>query len=713
MSSVDSATGNEPAHPVGGGLSSRLDYDLAHIPINPGGESPDGSSIQRQTEALTRPIGPEGGMLDDSTSGRIEAARDRGGAPLDASARIEMEPLFHYDFSQVRIFADSEADALNRDLGASAFTSGSDIFFRDGSYDTAGQQGRELLAHELTHVVQQDGASGMPSSVGPAEDALEQSAVRSAEGAISVPPSQLSVQSPNDPGAIATPSTTLQRQPLPAAEKQQSTSVQPSDKDNFGSFPGPMPGPKPESDAEGNHEHQFPGWSEYVPPMLARTPLQIPGDPAPGYEQPRLGYSEADIRDLMLATDERDSQNKQNAGQFIADYGATLLSIWSDYVMDAVEKAGKKAEWSVFGDILGFVARKGLEVLSVELFMADVAGSAFMKFLEELSSKAEGVVEKGVENIGGFGLEKQQESLKEQGGESEVEKEKEKLRHVTRTLSTNFSHLAFETIKDLPSPGPYYYWLSAIRENHDYDSLASYRIPPLFPEVNPAAIETSIAGSIVNELWRLDRTELTMGSSDEDYLNTEDTVRPGDDNIISVGGAGLDKATMRVGSPALREALAGKSIHDLPMIPLFISINDVMDMETAASKLMTAYRGSALANQVEIYTFMSALGQEAVEPVNLMRDADGGIGWYSKQGHILGAVGADKVKTDYTFPAKLFLYQYGALRLESHAARGLHPRPGAGQYRSTRTRRKRACTDRDACPDDARVLRECEDGRAD
>jgi hypothetical protein len=58
----------------------------------------------------------------------------------------------------VNIHADSEADSLNKQVGARAFTTGSDIFFRQGEYNPASSNGQELLAHELTHVVQQGGA---------------------------------------------------------------------------------------------------------------------------------------------------------------------------------------------------------------------------------------------------------------------------------------------------------------------------------------------------------------------------------------------------------------------------------------------------------------------------------------------------------------------------------------------------------------------------
>lgn len=85
---------------------------------------------------------------------RINASRTSG-QPLTESERIFFEPQFGADFSGVRVHRYSEADTLNRELNARAFTTGQDIFFRHGEYDTGNSGGRELLAHELTHVVQQ------------------------------------------------------------------------------------------------------------------------------------------------------------------------------------------------------------------------------------------------------------------------------------------------------------------------------------------------------------------------------------------------------------------------------------------------------------------------------------------------------------------------------------------------------------------------------
>jgi hypothetical protein len=78
-----------------------------------------------------------------------------GGQSLDQGVRAKMEPTFGVDFSGVRVHTDAQADTLNRALSARAFTTGHDIFFRRGEYNPSSSSGRELLAHELTHVVQQ------------------------------------------------------------------------------------------------------------------------------------------------------------------------------------------------------------------------------------------------------------------------------------------------------------------------------------------------------------------------------------------------------------------------------------------------------------------------------------------------------------------------------------------------------------------------------
>ena len=82
-----------------------------------------------------------------------------GGSPLPDNTRTQMEGSFGTDFSAVRVHTDSSAVQMNKDLSAQAFTHGSDIYFNAGKYKPADTDGQRLLAHELTHTVQQKAAS--------------------------------------------------------------------------------------------------------------------------------------------------------------------------------------------------------------------------------------------------------------------------------------------------------------------------------------------------------------------------------------------------------------------------------------------------------------------------------------------------------------------------------------------------------------------------
>lgn len=103
----------------------------------------------------------------DEAPPALEAAitQARGqGTPLPEGVRSTMETSFGADFSGVRLHTGAWADQLNRAIQAKAFTAGQDIFFRKGAYDPTSYSGQELLAHELTHVVQQTGMGGGPAA---------------------------------------------------------------------------------------------------------------------------------------------------------------------------------------------------------------------------------------------------------------------------------------------------------------------------------------------------------------------------------------------------------------------------------------------------------------------------------------------------------------------------------------------------------------------
>jgi hypothetical protein len=88
----------------------------------------------------------------------IQSARGSGQS-LDSNLQAKMGQVMGADFSGVKVHTDSQSDQLNKSIQAKAFTTGQDVFFRQGAYEPNSPVGQELIAHELTHVVQQNGGA--------------------------------------------------------------------------------------------------------------------------------------------------------------------------------------------------------------------------------------------------------------------------------------------------------------------------------------------------------------------------------------------------------------------------------------------------------------------------------------------------------------------------------------------------------------------------
>ena len=117
-------------------------------------DEPEEEELQTKPQLQRR---ADGSMAaPPAVEGAIHQARGSGQALSDAT-RQPMERAFGADFSRVKVHTDAQADQLNRSIQARAFTTGSDIFFRQGEHSPGTRAGQELLAHELTHVVQQGG----------------------------------------------------------------------------------------------------------------------------------------------------------------------------------------------------------------------------------------------------------------------------------------------------------------------------------------------------------------------------------------------------------------------------------------------------------------------------------------------------------------------------------------------------------------------------
>jgi hypothetical protein len=114
-------------------------------------------------------------------------SKSGGGSSLDGGVRDTLEQGIGADMGGVRVHTDSQADTMARSVDSVAFTSGQDIFFREGTYNPGSSDGMRLLAHEATHTVQQSQGpvAGTPApggvSISHPSDSFEQAAEQSAD----------------------------------------------------------------------------------------------------------------------------------------------------------------------------------------------------------------------------------------------------------------------------------------------------------------------------------------------------------------------------------------------------------------------------------------------------------------------------------------------------------------------------------------------------
>jgi Domain of unknown function (DUF4157) len=141
----------------------------------------------------------------------VRAVLRSGGRAIEPATRRLMDLRFGEDFSGVRVHADNRADAAASALGARAFTAGANVVFARGAYAPATASGRELLAHELAHVLQQRRApASVPTRVAAPDDAHERDARSLAHAVIAGTGAGRSVR----PAPHA-----IQRQPKPPPKK--------------------------------------------------------------------------------------------------------------------------------------------------------------------------------------------------------------------------------------------------------------------------------------------------------------------------------------------------------------------------------------------------------------------------------------------------------------------------------------------------------------
>ncbi len=130
--------------PVTGIIARSVQRKCAHC-------EEDEKKLMRKAEA-----GSSGMSVSSSFASSLNASKG-GGSSLPPGTRGFMENAFSTDFSKVKIHTDNQAAALSEGINAKAFTYGCDIYFNSNQYSPGTDEGKKLLSHELTHVVQQGG----------------------------------------------------------------------------------------------------------------------------------------------------------------------------------------------------------------------------------------------------------------------------------------------------------------------------------------------------------------------------------------------------------------------------------------------------------------------------------------------------------------------------------------------------------------------------
>lgn len=135
----------------------------------PTSKSPQPDAVQRETEEelQTKPLLQRKPITGDAAPDlESEIHRVKGkGQSLDTGLQRAMGEAMGADFSGVKVHTDARSDQMNQSIQAKAFTTGKDVFFKQGAYQPGNREGQELIAHELTHVVQQGAAKSTSPQV--------------------------------------------------------------------------------------------------------------------------------------------------------------------------------------------------------------------------------------------------------------------------------------------------------------------------------------------------------------------------------------------------------------------------------------------------------------------------------------------------------------------------------------------------------------------
>lgn len=329
------------------------------------------------------------------------------------------------------------------------------------------------------------------------------------------------------------------------------------------------------------------------PAWLHGTPKDhMPGDPVEGYETPRGVYTDTDRKVFEKAVKDRRIANETTVEKFLGDWSAALLELWSANVSETMAKAAAHSSLDFWGKLAAFVIEKSVLALAtsgagiVWAAAADVELPFFAEktigFANKLASgKVVGAITG--ENVG-----------------PKLEQAKQTLDAKTKQLARMVREMHAASVLDTP-------WEDYLLWVHDAPlaDLGRFRLPKRLPEIPEDEIRASVAAAIVAALHEPHshddlpvRTDPRTREHTTDDPTADDPISIFDDNIAIVhmklgDGRRIEASDAEIYTPSkvLLDVLVGRTLREMPGVPLFILIDPPAGGDLAAAReLLNAIR---------------------------------------------------------------------------------------------------------------------------
>jgi hypothetical protein len=282
-------------------------------------------------------------------------------------------------------------------------------------------------------------------------------------------------------------------------------------------------------------------------------------------------YTLADVSHMEELLKTRAKENKDNAAEFLGDYGQATIEMWTAHVTEVMITEAEKSEFSVLGEICKFFIIKTVETI------AGAYGGPFAAWVAEALEKelSHALAEKATEWTTAAGAELLSSSLKE----GDIEGRKKEIEKVAGGLGDHLKEMSKQTIAGLPETEPAAEWLGFVRGSPDpsYRRLAAFRLPPLFPKVNEQLIRTTVAANIVADPGAQGVVPVADKSPEYDIWNhrkassiEEGVIRA---HVFADGFGPLRVFSAFEAPEDLRKELVGHPISEMPTVPLRVHIH--------------------------------------------------------------------------------------------------------------------------------------------